>query len=408
MKGARVAGAIATAAALLALAVAAGWSWRVGWADYLARQETLEATERALRWTPSQAVYHFRLGVLTADKYPARSIAALQRAVALNPSDAASWIELGLRLERNGKADAAERCLLRAAEVDRQYLPRWTLANFYFRRNDTEKFWTWARSSAEMVYGDAAPLFRLCGQVLEDGRLIERLGIVRPEVRVDYLAYLLGHGRPEAIMPAVRKVMEQDRKEDVPVLLAACDRLLDERRVQEAVEVWNGLAQRRNIPSGTVDTEGGPILTNGAFAAAPSSHGFDWRLPATDGVSASGEENPTGLRLTFSGSQPENCEVLAQFLPVREKTSYELKFTYRTSGIGPGTGLRWRVMEASGGVLAEGDSLSSEEQKEDRISFRTPAGRRLARIALEYRRAAGTTRAAGFVALRHVDVRSVD
>jgi len=87
-------------------------------------------------------------------------------------------------LEADGKADRAEQCLLRAAEADRQYLPRWTLANFYFRHKDTEKFWAWAKSSAEMVYGEAAsPLFRLCGQVAEDGDLIDRIGMARTEVR---------------------------------------------------------------------------------------------------------------------------------------------------------------------------------------------------------------------------------
>jgi hypothetical protein len=68
--------------------------------------------------------------------------------------------------------------------------------------------------------------------------------------------------------------------------------------------------------------------------------------------------------------------------------------------------LRWRVTEASGeGELAESDSLSSEGGKQDRILFRTPPGLRLARIALEYRRAAGTTRPAGFVTLREVEVK---
>jgi len=403
---ARAARTAAAAAAILALAAAAEWSVRVGWADRLAQPQTLEASERALRCSPGEAVYHYRVGVLAAQTDPAGSIAALRQAVALDPADSGSWIELGLQLETNGQADAAERCLLRAADVDRQYLPRWTLANFYFRRGDAEKFWTWARSSAEMVHGSAAPLFRLCEQEEEGARLIERLGIVKPEVRDDYLSYLLARGRLDALVPAARAVMAQDRKADAPLLMDACDRLLGELRVPDALEIWNGLAQRRAIPFAILNADAGPILTNGTFASAASSRGFDWRLPAIDGVSASGEENPTGLRLTFSGSQPEQCEVLTEFLPVRENTPYEMKFTYRTSGIGPGAGLRWLVTEAShGGALAESDSLSSEDLKADRLSFRMPPGLRLARIALEYRRAAGTTRAAGFVSLRQVDVK---
>lgn len=406
MKVARAAGTAAAGAVILALAAAAQWSVRAGWADYLAEPVTLQGTERALRWTPDQAVYRYRVGVLAAGTDPAGSIAALRRAVALDPSDSASWIELGLQLEAGGQADAAERCLLSAAEVDRQYLPRWTLANFYFRRGDTEKFWEWARSAAEMVHGDAAPLFGLCEHVEEGALLIERLGILSPDTQAEYLSYLLARGRVDAIMPAARKVMAQNRKADAALLMDTCDRLLGKGRVGDALEVWNGLALRRDIPFGTMNVGAMPILTNGTFANAPTSRGFDWRLPAVDGVSASGEENPGGLRLTFSGSQPEACEVLTQFLPVRESTPYELSFTYRTSGIGPGTGLRWRVTEASGeGELAESDSLSSEGGKQDRILFRTPPGLRLARIALEYRRAAGTTRPAGFVTLREVEVK---
>lgn len=401
----RAAGRIATAAALAGLLAVSCWSIRAGWADYLARQNTLEATQAALRWMPDQADYHFQLAVLTAEKNPARSIAELENVLALNPCDAVSWIELGLRFEADGKAARAEQCLLRAAGVNRQFLPRWALANVYFRRKDTEKFWAWARASAEMVYGDATPLFLLCGKVAEDGDLINRIGISRPEVRAEYLSYLMAQGRLDIMMPAARKVLEADREADTAVLMAACDRLLDGKRLEGAIEIWNGLAERRRIPTGTV---GGrePVLTNGTFSTAPVSHGFDWRLPTAEGVSASGEERPSGLRLTFSGRQPENCEVLAQFVPVRERTAYELEFVYRTRGIPPGTGLRWRMIDGtSGGTLAEGESLSSDEDQQTDVSFRTPAGCRLAKIALEYRRTPGTTRIAGFVVLRGMRIR---
>ena len=54
------------------------------------------------------------------------------------------------------------------------------------------KFWFWAKQAAAMVYGDAQPMFRLCGRVEEDGKLIDRLQIRAPEVQAGYLSYLLG------------------------------------------------------------------------------------------------------------------------------------------------------------------------------------------------------------------------
>ncbi len=108
-----------------------------------------------------------------------RALAALRRAVALNPSDGRAWIEMGLRLEATGDLGAAEQALLRAAQEDLTYLPRWTLMNYYYRRNDVDRFWFWAKAAVPMIYGDPLPLFHLCGRVGEDGGLIDRLAITR-------------------------------------------------------------------------------------------------------------------------------------------------------------------------------------------------------------------------------------
>ena len=56
----------------------------------------------------------------------------------------------------------AERWLLDAARVDRQYEPRWTLANFYFRQQKMDDFWKWMRAALEVSYGDRVAAFDLC------------------------------------------------------------------------------------------------------------------------------------------------------------------------------------------------------------------------------------------------------
>ena len=89
------------------------------------------------------------------------SPAELRAAVSLNPRLASAWIHLGLDAEADGNQPQAEEDLLRAARVDRQYLPAWTLANFYFRCGDAAKFWPWARRAAVLTYDDYRPLLRL-------------------------------------------------------------------------------------------------------------------------------------------------------------------------------------------------------------------------------------------------------
>ena len=257
-----------------------------------------------------------------------------------------------------------------------------------------------------MVYGDAQPLFLLCGRVEEDGKLIDRLQIQAPEVQAGYLSYLLGKNRVDLIGPAVQRLVAANREADVPLLMTACERLLETGRINEAAEVWNRQAKAGRVGFRTPAGVGEQLAANGDFAVPPSSRGFDWRLPALDGVSVSREEDARGLRVTFSGREPENCEVLAQLVPVSEKRPYELRFAYRTRGIATGQGLGWRITDANRGTaLGEGSAVASEQDAEGRLTFATPAECRLVRLALRYQRSPGTTRMEGFLILRTVAVR---
>ena len=402
----RIAHLAARAALIAAFAAAGLWSARFACADYWFQQQTLAGTERAIALAPDLAAYQYRLALLASDDQPATAFAALRRAVALNPSDAQPWIDLGLRYEASGDPARAERCLLRAAAENAQYLPKWTLANYYFRHDDAPRFWLWARRAAAMAYGDPLPLFRLCGQMVEDGNLIDRLAIRDPSVRASYLAYLVAQDRVDLAPAAARRVLESGRPADSPLLLAVCDRMLERNRPDAALDLWNRLAAAHRIPFPVRNPAEPSRLTNAAFAVAPTSQGFDWRLPTVDGVSAAAEDNARGLRLTFSGSQPEHCEVLAQYVPVEPGRNYQLAIAYYTSAIAPASGLAWRVTAADSALdLAAPRDLSSDDETRTSLSFTAPPACRLVRLSLVYQRSLGTTRIAGFLVLRSADLR---
>lgn len=394
-------------AAVAGLALAAVWSFRAAAADECARAFTVASTAQAIVWTPDQSINYVRLSALVSDTDPARAAQALRRAVALNPMDSRSWIDLALRYETDGDSSQAERCLLRASEVDRTYLPAWSLANFYFRRDDTQRFWLWAGTAAGMLYGDPAPLFRLAGAVAEDENLIERLNLRNADLRAAYLGYVLAKDRAGLIHPVTQRLLMDGRQEDVPLLLAACDRLLDLRRSGEAIEIWNRLSGSKRIPYGPVSASGGAALMNGSFSLPLSSHGFDWRAPDIYGVSVASEEEPGGLRLTFSGRQPESCEPLSQLVPVRENARYELDYRYSTAGIAGGSGISWNLEFAD---VKDSEPVTvpiplAETEGSQAVPFDTPPGCRLVRLSLGYRRAPGTTRVEGRIVLRQVRLR---
>ncbi|MGA2119722.1 MAG: hypothetical protein ABSH56_33870 [Bryobacteraceae bacterium] len=407
MTAVRFARTLLFVAALAGLAAASIFSIRLAWADAWFQTETLAGTRRALSVTPDQAAYSVRLALLISDDDPAGAVGALQRALELNPRDALAWIELGLRYEAGGELPLAERALRRASDESRTYLPRWTLMNYYFRRDDRERFWYWAKAAAPMIWGDPKPLFHLCGQVAEDGDLIGRLDMRKPEIQAAYLFYLLDARRADLVGPSSRRLLRSGREVDVPLLLDATDRLLDARRTADASLIWEALVAAHRIPGGLPRGAGGSLLDNGDFARSPSGRGFDWRLPTLPGIGAASEEQPVGLRLTFSSDQPETAEPLAQLVPVREGARYELACHYRTSGIAPGTGLRWVVSDAGRNApIAAGESLSSDAPAAGRLAFVTPSGCDLVRVAIEYQRRPGTTRIAGFVVLRNVEMRA--
>jgi hypothetical protein len=210
------------------------------------------------------------------------------------------------------------------------------------------------------------------------GALIEqKLDLREAGLQANYLAYLTNQNRIESIIRTAARLLAWNREADTPVLLAACDRLIADDRTEPAVGIWNQLAQLHKIPYSPLAPRSGRSLTDGGFTVSPTSQGFDWRLPDVGGVATLLDERPDGLRISFSGRQPESCDVVTQILPVMDGADYELRFLYLTTGIAPETGLGWRIMDLHGSkTLAQGESLASESEREGRLPFGTPAWQR--------------------------------
>jgi hypothetical protein len=383
-------------------------SINAAYSDSFAQQGTIDGLSKAISITPAKSDNYVKLAILVNDLDPSKAHWALTRAVELNRSDSASWIELGLLAERAGDLDAAERDLLWAAQVDLQYLPRWTLANFYLRRGDSGDFWKWAKAASEMISGGAASFFRLCGQMSEDGELIDRLNLSQPEIRSQYLDYLVQQNHIDLAPRAIGAVLNQKRPKDVPLLLGACDLLINAGLVEDAIRVWNGLIAAGNLSSTPVSSDK-PISDFQGFREPAVWRGFNWRFQEVVGMSPSLEDDPPGLRLTFSGEQPETFEPLLRYLPVKGAALYALTIPYRTFGVGAHSGLRWSVFEQPGGaLLARSDEVSSEQDAQVAIRFTPSPSCRLVKIALDYGRTPGTTRINGSLLVRGIEMHPAD
>ena len=149
----------------------------------------------------------------------------LRAALGLNPRLSPAWIHLGLDAEADGNLHEAETDLLQAARVDRLYLPAWTLANFYFRRGDEDKFWPWARRAAMLTYDDYRPLLRLADALdTSPQRVALRLGGGAPLLRA-YLDLLINAQRLDSAQEVARLLAALRDPADRARLAAFAERL---------------------------------------------------------------------------------------------------------------------------------------------------------------------------------------
>ena len=372
--------------ALLGLALAAFFSFRLAQASAEFGRGSPESVAHALEILPRNTDY-LSLRALQLEYDGGNAAPLLERAAALSPLSSAPRIRLGLAAETRGDFPAAERWLLEAARVDHQFEPRWTLANFYFRRARAAEFWKSMRAALEVSYGDRTPAFDLCWRLSQNAQeIFERAIPEQSDVLGAYLAYLLG-GHRDAAGPVAVKLAAMRDPAYTGLLEAACDALLDIGNAGDAREVWRLLGHP--APRG---------IANGDFAHPSVNHGFDWRLLESAGVTHV-HLDPAGHRILLSGKQPESRDLLRQIVAVETGQRYELHWETRTHGIAPPSGIEWSVAGRREAVAA------AEDWQKGVVSFTAPAG--LVPITLVYRRPTGQPRAEGFIEIRAVSLEEV-
>jgi len=373
---------------------AAFTAFRSGAAEIAFQQDTVASLQKAvfLQSTSPNEMVERRLG----DLEPAQSGQHLERVVRfINPRSSAAWIELGLAEEAHGNAEAAESDLAQATQIDRQFLPAWTLANFYFRQGRGDAFWRWAARAVDLsvdrlAYSDLAPLLQLADRVEADPDKMLAHFPSAVRLRPAYLNFLIGSGRLNAAQKVALE-MTADRT-SAPHLLDLADRQIQAGNAAAALELWNA-----SSGLGPLDPSAGRVLSNGDLLRAPLNLGFDWRLARLDGIDP--RWRPSELDLQLSGSQPESCSLLEQtvFLP---RKRFRLRFDYNT-GAAPLRGLRWSLDDSVGREIP-----SSGQWTED--SFDLPLLKGLHSLRLVYRREPGTTRTEGHIEIRNLRLNLVD
>jgi tetratricopeptide (TPR) repeat protein len=334
---------------------------------------------------------------------------AWDRAIELNPREPRTLAQAAISSELAGRLPQAEALLLQASRHNQLWLPRWTLANFYFRRGQTDKFWRWMRLAAERAYGDPRALFRLA-HLAEGGDafVIEQVLPPNPVILGKFVWYLLEEQRPESLALAVNSLLDKTtpayRPSALEPALAAIQALLTRGEPETAVALWNRLAREGYHPHGPWTAEA-PLM-NGAFSAPLLGQGFDWWLVGTEGVQSLAGSPAGTAKITLSGRQPESAWLLHQFVYLPAGRRYRLTSSSMSRGLATGSGVRWRLfsLEPARPLETSCPELASDEWRPNACDTPAMDGPAVARLVLVAERQPGRMRAEGELWIRDVQL----
>jgi hypothetical protein len=380
------------------------WSSRRLYATILFAQDSPGAVAQAVGLTPGAASYHARLAQLQ----PARASAEYETALRLNPRDSNRRIEMSVLQEVNGDDAAAEASLIQAVRYSRYYLPKFSLAAFYFRHENAPEFRDWARQALMVSSSDPHPIFQMAQRLGSSNRDIASQVVPdRAPVLSAWLEFLLD-GRAVSqqsteIRTAAERLIAAGSTVDGRAVLRACDELLNAGDIEDSRTLWDGLAGRHWIPYGPLGRTGRDPVTNDSFAYEPLAHGFDWKLNNGPGIATS---RAGGLGIEFNGKEPEHMLLASQTLALLPSRRYHLTVRYRTQGIAPGAGLRCRVIAygADAKPLMDALDLSGSSHSGQPVTFETPPKPQPLTLTLSYDRELGTAKIEGFLIVEKVQI----
>ncbi len=394
------------AASICLLAAAAGgsyWAARLLAAEISFSMDTPASVQLATHMVPEKADYYARLAQLDPERAASHYEAALRR----NPRQYFWRIDLATSQELAGDTAAAEKTLLTGVKLSRYYLPRFSLASFYFRQERVSEFRRWAREALEISFADAAPIFTMARAFkIADHDLGSEIVPDRARPLSYWLDDLVSRRQLTDVPEAARRLIAAGSEAYRAPVLRACEQLFAAGQVATAVDLWNEMAKQQWISYRSLDAAA-PI-TNPKFETAPlSPAGFDWLIRSPAGVTVSFSAD--GLRVEFNGKEPEQFVILSQNLYLQPDVDYDVITRYNTQGLGRASGLRWSVAPVAGGspLTTSPFLFQADEGGSTRFFFRSGHTSNPLQLILSYARVPGTTRADGVLVIEEVQAKAI-
>ena len=325
----------------LALGVC-GFMFYQTWWLFLAAWITRDGTppdpviyERAIRYDPDNADYHFALAQIynysTRFLDPVKARVRYLDAVRLNPYRSSHWLELSKFYEQEGEVASARDAMTKALEMDPNYAQtHWAAANLYIRIGDSGKADFEMRRTADLDVGYLTQVLDLVWRFYEDPEFIVRTHV--PNTR-------------DANLAALDYFIGQDSQLGAAL---AWDRLetyqTEPRQRFRYVDYLISRGHPTEALTAFLAGDESPAVFNGDFESELLNGGFDWRFTSRTQVevrrdTTQSRDGVASLMIEFDGEENTNYGQVWHLLPVEQGRSYELEFWMRTEAISTDQGV---------------------------------------------------------------------
>lgn len=317
------------------------------------RTEFTEATEFAVGLAPDDPQTRFAHSVLLSQTFDpadnAASLKQLETATALSPHNFLLWLDLGKSLERNGETDRAVAAFRRAAALASNYaITKWTLGNALMRLGNRD---------------EAVPL--LIAAAESDSKYAETAASLIWQIFDGNLA-------------AVKQVLK-----DAPITTSRLVPILArEKKLNEAVEIWNGLNPEEkkttfaevgrtlygqlieakhfrqaldtvsDISSDRLGNTAGNVFDGGFESRTPNENRsvFEWRYAADPRMGLTEGQKRNGNYSFLVGYPPgtKSIKAIAQTIAVEPGKRYAFEIYFR-SDLKTNGSVKWEIVNAADG-----------------------------------------------------------
>jgi Tfp pilus assembly protein PilF len=320
-------------------------------AAHFSKRPELTSLQRAVTLEPANAAYWHSLGRyhLLVHQEPEAALPFFRSAVALNPHRGSYWLDLSTAYQLLGKKAEQSGALEKAVAAD-PTTPEvaWQAANLYWVEGKPEKALLEFRVVAENdPYLVRAALER-CWRIRPDAAVLLKNVLPRnADVYSAFLEFLISRNETSS----AAQVWEQTAQLQAPVnkryIFDYIHYLIEQKQVEQASRVWSDAANLADLAAYQPSPMN--LLVNGDFSLPVLNGGFDWLYESVPGASLALDptESHSGhrsLSIAFDGAGIQDAGI-RQLVPVEPDTAYEFSAYFKSDNIEGAGGPRFVMQD---------------------------------------------------------------